>query len=234
MKQRSRLILIIYTTQPGRHAWPHIHNHSTSHTHIQIHNSGLTSRMNTGQSISSSDIKTIGPSALFFTSDFQSLCSQARIVVGWFCPICHGGRLLKNDIIACSNWRIKMLLQNMWKKSFKILFFFFFLNCFFSPLLLCFLFQPPSPPQKFGRWGGGKRPRVLDAPCTLCILDTLLTGVRTLKCQIGCVQVQVWLCECWFGCGFVTPQRSRRSPPQLSAASHKVCRKTRREGCLSD
>lgn len=133
MKQRSRLILIIYTTQPGRHAWPHIHNHSTSHTHIQIHNSGLTSRMNTGQSISSSDIKTIGPSALFFTSDFQSLCSQARIVVGWFCPICHGGRLLKNDIIACSNWRIKMLLQNMWKKSFKILFF-FFLNCFFSPL----------------------------------------------------------------------------------------------------
>lgn len=230
MKQRSRLILIIYTTQPGRHAWPHIHNHSTSHTRIQIHNSGLTSRMNTGQSISSSDIKTIGLLPCSSRPIFKVSVHRLALWLADSVQFANGGRLLKNDIIACSNWRIKMLLQNMWKKSFKIL----FLNCFFPPSPALLPLSTPTPPQKFGRWGGGKRPHVLDAPCTLCILDTLLTGVRTLKCQIGCVQVQVWLCECWFGCGFVTPQRSRRSPPQLSAASHKVCRKTRREGCLSD
>lgn len=130
MKQRSRLILIIYTTQPGRHAWPHIHNHSTSHTRIQIHNSGLTSRMNTGQSISSSDIKTIGLLPCSSRPIFKVSVHRLALWLADSVQFAHGGRLLKNDIIACSNWRIKMLLQNMWKKSFKIL----FLNCFFFPL----------------------------------------------------------------------------------------------------
>lgn len=121
------------------------------------------------------------------------------------------------------------------KKSFKILYFFV---CFLS-FSLSHCVSSFNPPPTVWWWGGGKRPRVslwcLAAPYTLCILDILLMCVCIyVKCQIGCVQAQVWLCVCWFGCGSITPQRSRRSPPQPSAVSRKVSRKTHREGCLSD
>lgn len=166
-------------------------------------------------------------------------------MIGWFCSktrICRrvkfavAADILKNDIIACSNWRIKMLLQNIWKNLLKyFIFLFVFLSFSFSHCVSSF--NPPPPTVWW--WGGGKRPRVslwcLAAPYTLCILDILLMCVCIyVKCQIGCVQAQVWLCACWFGCGSITPQQSRRSPPQPSAVSRKVSRKTRREGCLSD
>lgn len=49
-----------------------------------------------------------------------------------------------------------------------------------------------------------------------------------VKCHIVCVHVQGPSVR-----RFITPQQSRRSPPQQSAVSRKASRKTHREGCLS-
>lgn len=213
------------------------HMHSHKHTYMHTFRYTTVVKRQAWILVNQSARQTLRQmvSALFFTSDFQSLCSQARMWLADSVQFAMAADILQNDIIACSNWRIKMLLQNIWKKSFKILYFFLVFLLFF-PSCSASSFNPPK------SLVGEDVARDHVCPCDalllliLCVYLIFCWRVYVLyvKCQIGCVQVQVWLCVCWLGCGFITPQRSRRSPPQLSAVSHKVCRKTHREGCLSD
>lgn len=92
---------------------------------------------------------------------------------------------------------------------------------------------PPLTSNRFGRWRGGRRVSVflwcLAALYTWCILDIRFVCVCIyVKCHIVCVHVQGPSVR-----RFITPQQSRRSPPQQSAVSRKASRKTHREGCLS-
>lgn len=92
---------------------------------------------------------------------------------------------------------------------------------------------PPLTSNRFGRWRCRRRVSVflwcLAALYTLCILDIRFVCVCIyVKCHIVCVHVQGPSVR-----RFITPQQSRRSPPQQSAVSRKASRKTHREGCLS-
>lgn len=143
-------------------------------------------------------------------------------VIGWFGQKlkCVGkseeavaADILKN-IITCSYWRIKMLLQNL-RKTLKI-----------------FLF----PPSVLPRWTpnssvlgrGERRSPFVMLGCSVCT-DSVCASVCKMTNMLyasASVAVRVLL-------GFIIQQQSRRSPPQPSAVSHKVSHKTRREGCLS-
>lgn len=110
--------------------------------------------------------------------------------VCWRVKLAMAADILKNDIIACSNWRIKNVSSKYLKKSFKILFF------VVSHARAVF---PPLTPDNFVGWGVGKRLHVsvwcLATPYTLCFVNFLLMCVLCKMSKSLCASASKCNCE---------------------------------------